>query len=90
MQISPDGAHAGFLTAANLTGYDSHGYREMYAYDAETSSLQCASCRPDGLPPTASVTAGQSGPFMSNDGRVFFNTKDSLVARDVNEGIIDV
>ncbi len=90
MQISPDGAHAGFLTAANLTGYDSHGYREMYAYDADTSSLLCASCRPDGLPPTASVTAGQSGPFMSNDGRVFFNTKDSLVARDVDEGIIDV
>ena len=90
MQISPDGAHAGFLTAANLTGYDTHGHNEMYAYDAETGSLQCASCRPDGLPPTASVTASQSGPFMSNDGRVFFNTKDSLVARDVDEGIIDV
>lgn len=90
MQISPDGSHAGFLTAANLTGYDSRGHAEMFAYDVETGELQCASCRPDGLPPTADVTASQSGPFMSNDGRVFFNTKDPLVARDVDEGIIDV
>jgi hypothetical protein len=90
LQISPDGSHAGFITAANLTGYDTHGFKEMYTYDAETGALRCASCRPDGLPPTGNALGSQSGPFMSDDGRVFWATKDSLVSRDVDEGIIDV
>ena len=90
MQISPDGAHAGLLTSASLTGYDTHGFREMYSYDADSGTLLCASCRPDGLPPTGNAAASQGGPFMSNDGRVFFATKDALVPRDVNGEVIDV
>jgi hypothetical protein len=90
MQISPDGVHAGFITESNLTDYDSHGDREMYTYDARTGTVLCASCRPDGEPPTSNVTASQSGPFMSDDGRVFFNTRDALVPQDVDGEILDV
>jgi hypothetical protein len=51
IQISPDGSHAAFLTAARLTSYDNQGWREMYVYNAETGVLRCASCIPDGEPP---------------------------------------
>jgi hypothetical protein len=90
LQIAPDGVHSGFITASNLTGYDAHGKKEMYTYDVESGVVRCASCRPDGLPPIANATASQSGPFMSDDGRVFFNTKDPLVARDVDGELTDV
>jgi hypothetical protein len=84
IQISPDGAHAGFLTRARLTGYENEGYEEMYAYNVETGKLVCASCIPDGEPPTSDVEASQNGPFMSNDGRVFFSTADPLVPADAD------
>jgi hypothetical protein len=90
IQISPNGDHVGLLTASNLTGYDSRGRREMYTYDADTGKIRCASCRPDGLPPVSTTTASQSGPFMSNDGRVFFNTREELSNRDVDGRITDV
>jgi hypothetical protein len=90
IQISPDGVHAGILTASNLTGYDARGRREMYTYDAESGKVRCASCRPDGAPPKSTTTASESGPFMSDDGRVFFNTKEELSPRDVNGRITDV
>jgi hypothetical protein len=89
MQISPDGTHAAFVTASQLTGYANHGFKEVYTYDADTGNLQCASCRPDGVSPTSHVEASQSGRFMSDDGRTFFATKDSLVVQDTN-GITDV
>jgi len=77
---------------------------EMFAFDATGREVQCASCNPSGQPPevlrpeppgnevgttTADVKASQSGPFMSDDGRVAFATNEALVPRDAN-GIIDV
>jgi hypothetical protein len=73
------------LTAGNLdTPCD-----EMYSYDADTGDLRCVSCNPTGAPPMGDVTASASGPFMSDDGRTFFNTLDALVPADTN-GLIDV
>jgi hypothetical protein len=82
IQISPNGMHAGLLTRAQLTGYDNDGFEEMYSYDAETDKLACVSCMPDGSKPTADVEASQNGPFMSDDGRLFFSTPDALVPAD--------
>lgn len=90
IQIAPDGRHAAFLTAAHLTGYDNGAFREMYTYEPETGAIKCASCRPDGLAPTAHTLASQGGPFMANDGRAFFATRQSLVPQDVDGQIIDV
>jgi hypothetical protein len=89
MTIARDGNFAAFLTPSQLTSYDNRGFREVYVYDAETESLVCASCRP-GAPPTKDVTASFGGPFMADDGRAFFATKDSLVPRDKNGEITDV
>jgi hypothetical protein len=103
LQISPDNRHAAFLTASRLTPYNNEGWREMYAYNVEADQLACASCLPSGAPPSIShaeppgsnfsfgddVMASQSGPFMSNDGRVAFATSDALVPQDTNQ-LIDV
>jgi hypothetical protein len=84
IQVSPDGAHVGFATRAQLTSYDNDGLREMYTYDAKTREIACASCIPSGEPPTVNVEASQNGSFMADDGRVFFATSDALVPTDVD------
>jgi hypothetical protein len=84
IQISPDGEHAGFLTRARLTAYDNEGFEEMYRYTPSTGSLTCVSCLPSGAPPTSDVEASKNGPFMSNDGRLFFSTADPLVPADAD------
>ena len=71
----------------------------MYTYDPETGTIRCASCIPTGTPPTimrfeppgfrainttSDVLASQSGPFMSDDGRVAFATSDALVPQDTD------
>jgi hypothetical protein len=86
-----------------VTGYDNEGWKEMYAYNLETGIIDCASCLPSGEPPTIGhltpelgsatvvkdVAASDSGPFMTDDGRVGFSTSEALVPRDT-DGAIDV
>jgi hypothetical protein len=88
MTISRDGKFAAMLTASQMTSYDNHGFREVYVYNAESGSLECASCNPLGAPQT-NVYVSQGGPFMSDDGRAFFTTKDQMVPRDKNGEIAD-
>lgn len=85
MQVSPNGAHVAFLTASRITSYDNAGDNEMYLYDALSGQLRCASCNPSGQPPASSVKASQNGLFMTDDGRAFFSTDDSLVPRDTDQ-----
>jgi len=69
--------------------------REVYVYDADAKTLRCASCQPDGQPPkgTAVVRPAQmpglfgerNSRFLTDDGKVVFETADALVPRDVNE-----
>jgi hypothetical protein len=89
MDVTPDGDHMAFVVTSKVTGYDSAGHTEMYTYDPETGRIACASCRPDGQPPTSDVLASQNGLFQTYDGRAFFSTKDPLVPRDT-DGIGDV
>jgi hypothetical protein len=84
IQISPDGEHAGFLTRARLTSYDNEGFEEMYSYTPSTGNVVCVSCLPNGEKPTADVEASLNGPFMSDDGRLFFSTADPLVPADAD------
>jgi hypothetical protein len=85
MQVSPDDAHMAFVTASQLSSYPNDGHLEMYSYTPSTGALACDSCNPDGEPPTSDVYASQDGLFMADDGRTFFSTTESLVARDTNE-----
>jgi hypothetical protein len=90
--ISGDGSHAAFMTKSSLTSYNSEGHDEVYAYNADTNVIRCASCNPSGAKPKSGshvVSVSESGPFMSNDGRVFFATKESLVPQDT-DGIRDI
>jgi hypothetical protein len=89
MQVTPDGTHMAFVVQSKITSYDNAGKGEMYTYDPETGRIACASCRPDGQPPTSQLLASQNGLFQTYDGRVFFSTQDPLVPRDTN-GVEDI
>ncbi len=92
MQVAPDGAHMAFVTATQVTAYESAGSRQMYLYEPgkpEKEQMTCVSCDPTGNPPVGSVLAASNGLFMSDDGRTFFSTKAALVPFDSN-GKVDV
>jgi hypothetical protein len=86
LQVTPDGRFAAFVTTSNITAYDSHGFAEMYRYDAEAEKVECVSCRPDGSAPIDDVLGSQGGRFLTDDGRVFFDTTEPLDPRDTNAG----
>ncbi len=86
IEVSPDDSHMAFLTRSRLTSYDNAGYLEMYSYTPSTETLICDSCNPDGNPATGNAEASQDGLFLTDDGRTFFSTEESLVPTDTNEG----
>ena len=59
--MSADGGRLVFTSTASLTGYDNadvsegKAAAEVYIYDAENSTLSCASCNPTGARPHARV-----------------------------------
>ncbi len=85
--VSPDGTWFTFDSTKSLMGYDNSNpgggvAGEIFLYSAATGHLACASCNPSGEPP---VTGGaQGGAFLSNGGRLFFNTAEALVPSDTN------
>ncbi len=87
INVSPDGGNMAFITKTRLTAYDNAGKSEMYHYNPETRVIKCVSCRPDGNPPISDVEGSTNGLFMSDDGRTFWSTKDSLTPRDANQNI---
>jgi sugar lactone lactonase YvrE len=89
IQVSPDGAHAAFVTASRVTSSDNAGFQEMYSFEPSSGALVCVSCEPRGNPPSGNVQASVHGIFMSNDGRTFFYSPDALVPQDTN-GLHDV
>lgn len=74
---------------------------QVFEYDAASETVVCASCDPNGFPPTGnsvvpgvvntySATSGWSSPtqqqrYLTDDGRLFFNSTAALVARDTND-----
>ncbi len=93
-----------FSSVMPLTAYDSKGKSELYRYEPG-AGLQCVSCNPTGAPADGGEASVQSliPPTLhslettafwvrnlSADGRrVFFDTKEQLVASDAN-GVNDV
>jgi hypothetical protein len=86
MDISPDGKHMAFISSVQVTDYNSQGFTEMYTYDPESRTIACASCVPDGEPPAFDTFGSQNGLFMTDDGRAFYYTEQSLVPQDTNRG----
>jgi hypothetical protein len=62
-EVAPGGNVIGFMSTQPFTGYDneavSEGHAiprpEVFAYDATTAKISCASCNPSGVPPVAST-----------------------------------
>jgi hypothetical protein len=93
---TPDGQSLAFESTGSLTGYDNTDQTtgtadtEVFEYSAADNTVQCASCRPDGVAPTGSSTLpggsssnGVNSParvVSDNGSRVFFNSSDQVVA----------
>jgi hypothetical protein len=114
-QVSADGRYAAFNSAAALTGFDNRHAggggcvegggslecKEVFAYDAQSGKLRCASCNPSGARPigasSLSLLNGHKEAFpqphnlpSQGEGRLFFESQDTLAADDANGHIQDV
>jgi hypothetical protein len=73
---------------------------EAFLFDSASGELICASCDPSGelpLGPTFLPTLGVTGisplsqpRYLTDQGRLFFDTRDSLSVADTNNGVEDV
>ena len=100
-RTTPSGATLLFESRADLTGFESEGFAQVYRYDSSEGRLDCLSCSPTGAPPGSdaslqSISEEQFSPepggaFMkipnqSPDGkRAFFQTAEQLVLGDTDK-----
>jgi hypothetical protein len=104
-RTTPSGTTLLFESRADLTGFESKGFAQIYRYDSAQNRLACLSCNPPGTPPTSDASLqslAQSQPSLlpasshavipsqSPDGkRAFFQTAEPLVLGDT-DGKLDV
>jgi hypothetical protein len=95
---SADGAVFAFQTDSPLGAFNNGGgFEQVYRYEVASEQLVCVSCPPRGVLPSGDATFSNDLSIytrgagwldsrgISEDGsRVFFDTPDPLVARDVN------
>ncbi len=84
-QLNSSGNDAVFTSTLPLTGYDSAANREVFRYQESSAELSCASCNPTGEQAIGQATLASDGSSLTEDGRVFFNSTEGLVDRDLNE-----
>jgi hypothetical protein len=84
LQQTPEGRYAAFVSSLPLTGYANNRHGEVYRYDSQLEEMACTSCNPTGQTATADATIATQGLSIADDGRVFFNSREGLVDRDLN------
>ncbi len=84
-QVTPNGRYAVFSSVVPLTGYINVGHSEIYRYDTVEERLECVSCAPSGAVGGSDVKLSGSGLNLTDDGRVFFTSRESFTLRDTNE-----
>jgi hypothetical protein len=85
-QVTPSGDFAAFATVRPLEeGYENAGYSEVYRYSASAGQLTCVSCNPTNAEALGSSRLASRGLSLTSDGRVFFDSADALVPRDLDE-----
>lgn len=101
-EASPNGRFLAFVSAAPLTGRDNTGLcggpcQQAFLYDGSTDRLACASCDPSGEKPLGAtflprVRGAQEAQahYLTDSGRLLFDSRDSIVPADVNDGVEDV
>jgi hypothetical protein len=85
-RVAPGGAAVAFESTQQLTGYDSVGLPEVFAYQTGSRRLTCVSCDPSGAPPDPSLGLGHRGTrllgsFLGLSGQQFFQPR-SIVERE--------
>jgi hypothetical protein len=83
-QVTPSGDHAALASTLALTGFNTFGRSQVFRYDTDADSLDCASCASTGAAPTSDTTLS-NGLNMTDDGSVFFTSSEALVLRDTNK-----
>jgi hypothetical protein len=73
-EVTADGGSLVFMSPESLTGYNNAGMDEVFAYDARSGRLACASCDPSGEPPIYTIPrlsflAAAYLPFRPEPGR---------------------
>jgi hypothetical protein len=73
---------------------------EAFLFDSATGELVCASCDPSGELPLGPTSLPKIGlrnlsplpqpRYLTDQGRLFFDTRDSLIPADTNNGVEDV
>ena len=87
LQVSPDGSYAVFSSTRPLTGFTSRGHSEIFRYEAHGDRIDCASCPNTDGAPAYDTTLLANGLGLSDDGKVFYDSREPLVLRDTNERI---
>jgi hypothetical protein len=85
IQLTGDGDLAVFESAMPLTGFDSHGKLEIFRFNTADGALDCVSCAASRSRPPGDASLARRGLSLTNDGRVFFTSPESLVLRDTDE-----
>ncbi len=98
-EAAPAGRYLAFTSTAQLTGVASAGFPEVFLYDSETATLSCPSCNPSGSVPLGEsllrLIKGAQGflaqpRYLTDSGRLYFDTRDSLTYLDTNADVEDV
>jgi DNA-binding beta-propeller fold protein YncE len=86
-QVSPSGDFAAFPSSLALAGNeeDTAGHAVLYRYAATAQALTCVSCTTSGFPSAGDSSLADDGLSLTDDGRVFFNSTDPLVAADTDK-----
>jgi len=88
-------------TTFDLNVQEEVNYRcaEVFLYDSATGALTCASCNPTGARPLGGSTLRlisfappylPQPRYLTDSGRLYFDSRDSLSAFDTNNGVADV
>jgi hypothetical protein len=83
-QVTPDGKYAAFASAQPVTGYNSVEHTEVFRYEPSSGETVCASCNPTNARPSGDSSLPANGLGLLQDGRVFFDSKDSIAPRDLD------
>ena len=84
-QITPSGRYAVFTSRRPITNYPTNGHQEIYRYDAVGGELICVSCASTGARAESDASMPAAGGALSDEGTVFFTTRDPLNLRDLND-----
>ena len=86
-QLTPDGDVAAFPSTLPLAGGEEEtaGHPEIYRYDAASEGSTASPAPPPANPLPTMPRLAANGLSLTDDGRVFFNTADPLVAADTDE-----